>query len=300
LKLTETAMNLHPDAVVLKSSDPLNWPNLNVSITSARPRDSESVHGGGRDLWISMALDAQPLEISVIVEHREHKLRLRQNQLCIHPPRVVFGALRKNDARLLHVFLKGELLAEVMGDLFDRDVADLEAASRLDVHDPEIAKILHMMHGALDAPGDHPALRVEYLGRLLIIDALDRQLTLSRGKKKSPGNACLNAQQVHQVGDYIHERLASGITLDELAHVANLGRTTFTQRFRASFKVTPYQYIIHARIRQAQRLLQQTRRPIAEIALLCGFTDQGHFSRYFCKVAGLPPSGYRWQVERGV
>jgi AraC family transcriptional regulator len=296
MKLSETAMNLHSDAVVLKSSDAMNWSNLNVCVTNAKPSDRESVHGGGQDLWISMPIDPQPLEISVITERREHQLSLRQHQVCIHPPHVVFGTVRKNDSRFLHVFLKKKLWSEVLRDLFDRDIDDLDAASKLDIHDPGMSQLLRMMQDALSAPIDYPALRMDYLGRALITDVLNRHLSLSLHKKRINFHSGLSVWQIRRVTERMHDSLGAEITLDALAEAVNLGRTSLILRFKATFGVTPYQYLIQARIRQAQRLLSQTRLPIAEVAMRCGFFDQAHFSRYFRKVTGVQPSAYRWSV----
>jgi AraC-like DNA-binding protein len=43
----------------------------------------------------------------------------------------------------------------------------------------------------------------------------------------------------------------------------------------------------------AARLLTHSVRPLAEVALSCGFADQSHLSKIFARNLGLPPGEYR-------
>jgi AraC family transcriptional regulator len=44
---------------------------------------------------------------------------------------------------------------------------------------------------------------------------------------------------------------------------------------------------------RAKRLLIETKMPVAELALVCGFSSQSHFTVAFRKHAGLTPRKYR-------
>jgi AraC-like DNA-binding protein len=47
------------------------------------------------------------------------------------------------------------------------------------------------------------------------------------------------------------------------------------------------------RVRSAQRLLTDNpNESLNEVAVLCGFADQSHFSRAFLKVVGLTPTAW--------
>src|SRR5580658_4814066 len=54
------------------------------------------------------------------------------------------------------------------------------------------------------------------------------------------------------------------------------------------------------RIEQAKRLLAETKRTLADIALELGFASQSHFTVSFCEVVGLPPNRYRRWFGRTV
>ncbi|MDR2221076.1 MAG: AraC family transcriptional regulator [Methylobacillus sp.] len=295
--LSETPINInHPNIKVLKTSDEFGWANLNVSIIGAEPYDRELAHGGGNDLWLSMAID--PLEMDLLIGRKVHHLNLRPNQICINSPHAILGTVRKNNARLLHVCLKRELLSDVLGELFGHDADDLEIASKLNIENSGMTDIFHMLQRALFEPAEHSALKTEYLARALAADVFIKHLSSSRREDLENRNWSLTAQQIRRVIGYIHEHLASDIALSDLASVAGLSRTLFIQRFKTSFKEPPHQYIIHARIRRAQNLLSISNLPIVDVALLCGFADQAHFSRCFRKVTGMTPSRYRQQTAR--
>jgi AraC-like DNA-binding protein len=67
----------------------------------------------------------------------------------------------------------------------------------------------------------------------------------------------------------------------------------FTKLAKRVFGVTPGQLVAKARIDEAARLLAETDRTIAEIALECGYCDHSAFARQFRAATSLTPSQYR-------
>ena len=53
------------------------------------------------------------------------------------------------------------------------------------------------------------------------------------------------------------------------------------------------EFVRRLRFEKARELLMSTSRPISEIALACGFTDQSHFSRRFRGEFGVTPNSFR-------
>jgi transcriptional regulator GlxA family with amidase domain len=51
-------------------------------------------------------------------------------------------------------------------------------------------------------------------------------------------------------------------------------------------------------VQQARLLLSTTDKPLPEIAILTGFTDQSHFTKRFRQTTGLTPNAYRRQFVR--
>lgn len=82
-------------------------------------------------------------------------------------------------------------------------------------------------------------------------------------------------------------------SLTELARTAGLSRYHFLRTFRSVTGVTPHQWLLRARLRDAARRLVTSRAPVTEIALDVGFDDLSNFIRSFRAEFGLSPSRYR-------
>lgn len=78
-----------------------------------------------------------------------------------------------------------------------------------------------------------------------------------------------------------------------LAASAGLSPAQLERRMRKVFQLTTSQFIRQSRISHAVHLLVTTQRPVAEIALDCGYGDQTSFTRQFRVTVGLPPAAYR-------
>lgn len=78
-----------------------------------------------------------------------------------------------------------------------------------------------------------------------------------------------------------------------LADRAHLSPTRLSRLTKRVFGLTPSQFIVKTRITEGTQLLRNTDKPIAEIALLCGYHDQSAFARAFRATTGLTPLEYR-------
>lgn len=98
--------------------------------------------------------------------------------------------------------------------------------------------------------------------------------------------------------DFMQQRLAQPIALDELARAARLSPTHLSALFREQMGLPPVAYHTHLRIRRACHLLESTTLTITETAHACGYDDPYHFSRVFRRETGVSPRLYRNQRER--
>lgn len=85
------------------------------------------------------------------------------------------------------------------------------------------------------------------------------------------------------------------LTLGNLAAEAGLSRYHFLRTFERLTGVTPHQYVLRTRLRQAaMRLAEPT--SVLDIALDCGFGDLSNFNRAFRAEFGVSPRAYRAQT----
>lgn len=94
---------------------------------------------------------------------------------------------------------------------------------------------------------------------------------------------------------YIQDHIDHPMTIPQLAKIANLNPTYFSNLFSKLIGTSPLQYMNKRRIEKAQELLLGTDETLYEIARQIGLNDEYYFSRLFKKQVGISPDHYRKQ-----
>jgi AraC family transcriptional regulator len=85
----------------------------------------------------------------------------------------------------------------------------------------------------------------------------------------------------------------AGLTVGNLARQAGLSPYHFVRTFERLTGVTPHQYVMRARLREAAMRLAAESGKVLDIALDCGFGDVSNFNRAFRTEFGVSPGAYR-------
>ncbi|MDT9696940.1 helix-turn-helix domain-containing protein [Streptomyces sp. P17] len=93
--------------------------------------------------------------------------------------------------------------------------------------------------------------------------------------------------------DWIEDHLSDEITLAAMASRSGMSERTFSRRFREQTGTTPLQWLLRARVRRAQYLLENSDHSVERIAQQSGFGSPTAFRERFRKVAGTTPYAYR-------
>src|SRR5262249_35948270 len=101
----------------------------------------------------------------------------------------------------------------------------------------------------------------------------------------------LSSFQLRSVVELIRDQPDTNLSLVVLAERANVSPFHFARLFRATVGVTPHQFVLHQRVRRSLALIKAGR-PLAQIAIDCGFHDQPHFTRAFRKLVGTTPASF--------
>jgi AraC family transcriptional activator of mtrCDE len=84
-------------------------------------------------------------------------------------------------------------------------------------------------------------------------------------------------------------------TLESLASIAHMSRSTFARHFEQCFGRTPMDYVRYVRLRRAAQLLRASGISVDGIASRVGFASRSHFSRAFHDQFGSSPVEFRKQ-----
>lgn len=98
----------------------------------------------------------------------------------------------------------------------------------------------------------------------------------------------------------LHQNFDRKLTLEEVAGAANVGKRECLRCFQRTIGVTPIQYLLKYRVRQATHLLSETELPVTEVALRCGFESPSYFSLTFRRLTGQTPLEYRRAKVSGI
>jgi AraC-like DNA-binding protein len=92
--------------------------------------------------------------------------------------------------------------------------------------------------------------------------------------------------------EYLRERYAHPVALDELAFQVGLNKYYLVRAFRKATGVPPHSYQLQLRVARAKTLLAAGL-PATEVAATLGFADQSHFVRTFHRFFGISPGRYQ-------
>jgi AraC family transcriptional regulator len=93
--------------------------------------------------------------------------------------------------------------------------------------------------------------------------------------------------------ELLHDRSQDELTMAAIAAEAGVHPVYLARVFRRFFGETPAEYVRRCRVERAAQLVRGSARPLAEIAVGCGFVDQSHFTRAFGRTFGTSPGAYR-------
>jgi len=116
---------------------------------------------------------------------------------------------------------------------------------------------------------------------------------------RAPGDSEVIPASLAPTLEHLEAHYAEPVSPARLAGLAGLSAVRFARLIKRLFRMTPSQLITQTRLAAASRLLQETEKPIAEVALASGFYDHSAFTRAFRSATGETPTGYRRSVRGG-
>jgi AraC-like DNA-binding protein len=93
--------------------------------------------------------------------------------------------------------------------------------------------------------------------------------------------------------DHVGARIGEKFSTRELAGLAATSVSGFNRLFRAHFGTSPGRYVAEMRVREAARLLLESKETIEKIAEATGFPNRAYFTRVFKRITAEAPAGFR-------
>lgn len=99
--------------------------------------------------------------------------------------------------------------------------------------------------------------------------------------------------------DLADQEYASALTLEDLAAAASLSKYHFLRLFKATYGMTPMEYVSLRRIERAQDLLRATNLTVTEVCFAVGFSSLGSFSSRFRAIVGESAREFQQRYAAG-
>ena len=103
----------------------------------------------------------------------------------------------------------------------------------------------------------------------------------------------LSHKTVNRVIHFIHDRVKSPITVEDIAKEFNISTSHLSRIFREHTGITLVEYINIRKVEDSQYSLRCTEKKIADISALYHFWNQSYFTRVFKKYTGQTPGMFR-------
>lgn len=154
------------------------------------------------------------------------------------------------------------------------------------VTDEHLNTLILNFHTALEAGSasilEQQSLVLGTLAQLIMRCAEDRPALRPLGWERQP---------VKRLRDYLQDNYAENVSLEQLAHIANLSPFHLNRVFCKEVGLPPHAYQTQVRIARAKTLLTSGW-SIGQVALETGFASQSHFGWHFKRLAGVTPGQY--------
>ncbi len=123
--------------------------------------------------------------------------------------------------------------------------------------------------------------------KLTILAALVSRVCSQTTQTISP--KALSPYQLRKATEYAESALETPLRLKAWASHIGLSSFHFARAFKISTGTSPHQYLLQARVRHAEQMMQETQKSLIEIAFSSGFSSQAHMTRLFTKLRGRSP-----------
>lgn len=131
----------------------------------------------------------------------------------------------------------------------------------------------------------------EALARQVSEQFIHDQIRAPEAHQRMPADRRVGARdgRLASVIELMEDNMEDPLGLDELAADAGLSKRQLSRLFRSHVGEPPLRHYLNLRLERARQLLQQTRMPVFEVGLACGFTSAPYFSRAYHARFGHPP-----------
>lgn len=128
---------------------------------------------------------------------------------------------------------------------------------------------------------------------LTVLNLLTKQQRYVKKRKFRFIDAASYSELSQQIIRYLEKNYAKDITLDSLAEELDYNKSYLCVAFKKDTQTTILDCLNMIRIRRAAELIVYSDHSLSQVAAMCGFASDSHFTRVFTKYVGITPGQCR-------
>lgn len=271
-------------ARIVASSAGLGWADVHVEV-------------GRNDVWevddltvlahyLALNTDSAPLAFEAKVDGAFRRTVLAPGEVWFCPAGASFSHRVRTPAGFVLVTLEPAKLVRVVED--DR----IAMGCAYGVAKPQLEHLVRALAAEAERSGPSGTAFVDAVATALAVQLVETFGRPERAARSGDAASGLSRPLLRKVLAHIDERIGETVLVEDLARTAGLGPAHFARAFKAATGESPHQFVMHRRLDQARRTLEERDPDILNVALRFGFADQAHFTRLFKRRFGLPPGRF--------
>ena len=227
-----------------------------------------------------------------IAGERQEQSLIGPGRFCLTPGDVSAYWQHSGNPEILQLYLRRSVLENAIDDMYGGNGASVTLVPRFSIADPLLEQLAFAVVQALRDGGVEDRLYIETIAELIGMHLARNHSTVSRTRAEPPTDG-LSRTRIRRLLDYIEQHLGEDLSLGAMAAEVDLSPLYLVRAFRSTVGQSPHQYVVTRRVELARRMLRDTQTPIADIALITGFSSQSHLSNWFRRIVGVSPAAYR-------
>jgi AraC family transcriptional regulator len=246
-------------------------------------------------------LDSMPGRIQILVpgeqglfhavyedaDSRAQRVVVRAPNVCVVPANQLHRLSCDRPADMVAITLDPDFFAGRMRDAFGISRELVEHYSAVDSFLRGIGNVLRSSFRVMRAPTS------DYLESLASVIAIHLAANYDRRDNLPPACTGLAPHKLQRVLNFIEEKLAEAIRVNDLASAVHMSPYHFARMFKQATGQPPHVYITSKRMDQAKNLLGNSGLSLVEVAASVGYQTQAHFTGVFHKHVGTTPRAFR-------
>lgn len=283
---------VRPGNRLIADSSAVGWRSLYAARFVEAPFETTELAAGHPSFIYHLT---RPTEVTRKIDGyaREREL-IGPRRLTLTPGGAVARWQHSGTPEILHVYVRQSVFQSVAAEMYECDPAGIELRPRFAIHDPLLEQLAIVISDTLRDAAPSSVVFADTLAQMVAAQLARTHSSLARPPRVPSPNG-LADWRLRRVVDLIETNLEGDLSLDAMALEVSLSPLYLIRAFKAAFGEPPHRYVLRRRIERAKELLRSTDMPIAQIALVVGFSSQSHLSNRFQRAIGLSPAAYRKQ-----